>query len=147
SYTVNNAAVQHLSASETATDSFTVASLDGTAHQLVTVTIQGANDPEIGRASCRESLCDDAVSPAAGTLTVSDVDDGESLFQAEGGIRALTVTGVQTCALPIWSYTVNNAAVQHLSASETATDSFTVASLDGTAHQLVTVTIQGANDP
>src|SRR5256886_13704595 len=23
-------------------------------------------------------------------------------FQAEGGIRYLTVTGVQTCALPIW---------------------------------------------
>src|SRR3990167_9689059 len=25
-------------------------------------------------------------------------------FQAEDGIRDLTVTGVQTCALPIWSY-------------------------------------------
>src|SRR2546430_11235726 len=24
-------------------------------------------------------------------------------FQAEGGIRDLTVTGVQTCALPIWT--------------------------------------------
>src|SRR2546430_13335038 len=26
-------------------------------------------------------------------------------FQAEDGIRDLTVTGVQTCALPIWIYT------------------------------------------
>src|SRR5256886_14004094 len=25
-------------------------------------------------------------------------------FQAEDGIRDLTVTGVQTCALPIWTY-------------------------------------------
>src|SRR5256886_7189747 len=25
-------------------------------------------------------------------------------FQAEDGIRDLTVTGVQTCALPIWAY-------------------------------------------
>src|SRR2546427_9379852 len=25
-------------------------------------------------------------------------------FQAEDGIRDLTVTGVQTCALPIWSF-------------------------------------------
>src|SRR2546427_3317298 len=25
-------------------------------------------------------------------------------FQAEDGIRDLTVTGVQTCALPIWNY-------------------------------------------
>src|SRR5438270_611602 len=38
--------------------------------------------PEIGRASCRER--------------------GERQGGAEDGIRYLTVTGVQTCALPIW---------------------------------------------
>src|SRR2546430_442667 len=29
-------------------------------------------------------------------------------FQAEDGIRDLTVTGVQTCALPIWPFFLNN---------------------------------------
>src|SRR5688572_31384496 len=32
-------------------------------------------------------------------------------FQAEDGIRDLTVTGVQTCALPIWSIDLENAAM------------------------------------
>src|SRR2546427_8927244 len=32
-------------------------------------------------------------------------------FQAEDGIRDLTVTGVQTCALPIWNYNAATAAV------------------------------------
>src|SRR2546430_6275504 len=33
-------------------------------------------------------------------LTLSDISD-DFFFQAEDGIRDLTVTGVQTCALPI----------------------------------------------
>src|SRR5688572_30928981 len=32
-----------------------------------------------------------------------DTSSGCFFFQAEDGIRDLTVTGVQTCALPIWS--------------------------------------------
>src|SRR2546430_5775695 len=32
-------------------------------------------------------------------------------FQAEDGIRDLTVTGVQTCALPIWSETARSRAL------------------------------------
>src|SRR2546427_1734040 len=48
---------------------------------------------------------------------VSSVHQGESepddillffFFQAEDGIRDLTVTGVQTCALPIWIRTINS---------------------------------------
>src|SRR5688572_16016416 len=34
-------------------------------------------------------------------------------FQAEDGIRALTVTGVQTCALPIWRIAVSVLAEEH----------------------------------
>src|SRR2546430_591713 len=37
---------------------------------------------------------------AKGALTYTDID-GDFFFQAEDGIRDLTVTGVQTCALPI----------------------------------------------
>src|SRR2546430_12326886 len=32
------------------------------------------------------------------------------VFQAEGGMRFLTVTGVQTCALPIWKHPLPAAA-------------------------------------
>src|SRR6478736_8897957 len=39
-----------------------------------------------------------------GKLDCSDsyIDRWSFFFQAEDGIRVLTVTGVQTCALPIW---------------------------------------------
>src|SRR2546430_9018284 len=35
---------------------------------------------------------------------MQDVGDSFFFFQAEDGIRDLTVTGVQTCALPIWTF-------------------------------------------
>jgi hypothetical protein len=46
-----------------------------------------------------------------------------------------------------WTYTLNeaNPAVKALNACDTLTDTFTVATIDGTA-QTVTVTIQGADD-
>src|SRR2546430_6217061 len=39
--------------------------------------------------------------PAPEELNVSEADASQFFFQAEDGIRDLTVTGVQTCALPI----------------------------------------------
>ena len=47
----------------------------------------------------------------------------------------------------VWTYTLNNnnATVQALNVGGTLTDTFTVHTADGTA-QLVTVTINGAND-
>ena len=47
----------------------------------------------------------------------------------------------------MWTYTLDNsnAAVQALNVGQTLTDTFTVTTVDGTA-QLVTVTINGAND-
>ena len=47
-----------------------------------------------------------------------------------------------------WTYTASNAnpAIQDLAVDETLTDSFTAKSSDGTAGQVVTVTIKGNND-
>jgi VCBS repeat-containing protein len=147
SYTVNNAAVQHLSAAETATDTFTVGSLDGTANQMVTVTIQGENDAASFSGDTTGLLTEDSASPATGTLVVSDVDDGEAHSVAATGAGTNNLGTYSVDADGHWSYTVNNAAVQHLSAAETATDTFTVGSLDGTANQTVTIDIVGTNDP
>src|SRR5205085_3785927 len=43
-------------------------------------------------------------------------------FHAEAGIRGLTVTGVQTCALPIWQYC--SAAEQYCLEHDTRTATF-----------------------
>src|SRR5215813_8041610 len=38
----------------------------------------------------------------AGSILSADIEDVTFFFQAEDGIRDADVTGVQTCALPIW---------------------------------------------
>src|SRR5437868_4165935 len=77
-------------AGQSITDSFTAVSSDGSASQLVTVTINGTNDvpviggvhtgavteDEIGRASCRAR---------AGVLAIADVDAGKSNLAAQAG--------------------------------------------------------------
>src|SRR2546421_6482136 len=44
-----------------------------------------------------------ALTVQVATYSVDEVDLVFFFFQAEDGIRDLIVTGVQTCALPIWS--------------------------------------------
>src|SRR2546430_1507500 len=57
--------------------------------------VQSAGVTKSGTNQCRGSAYD--------SQTNSDWDSNSWLFfQAEDGIRDLTVTGVQTCALPIW---------------------------------------------
>src|SRR5207302_1523526 len=136
------------------TDSFTAVSSDGTASQLVTVTIHGTND-ELGRAACRESAETADVGVAAGNkttggaLTIADVDQGQSNFTAQPGTAGSNGYGTFTLAASgAWTYSADDsqAAIQQLGAGQSLTDSFTAVSSDGTASQLVTVTIHGTND-
>ncbi len=143
----NQAAIQALGAGDTLTDTFTVTSLDGTTH-VVTVTINGVNDAAVigGDATC--SVTEDTTTPNltdTGTLTISDTDGGEASFTA--GTQAGTYGSLVLDAAGVWTYTAanNQAAIQALGAGDTLTDTFTVTSLDGTAH-VVTVTINGVND-
>src|SRR4029077_18173427 len=86
---------------------------------------------------------------ASGALTIADVDQGQSNFAAQAG--TLGSNGHATFPLDAagnWTYTAadSQAAVQQLGAGQSITDSFTAVSSDGTASQLVTVTIHGTND-
>ncbi|HHF7361009.1 TPA: VCBS domain-containing protein, partial [Legionella feeleii] len=153
-YTANNAqtAIQQLGAGQTLTDSFTATSADGSASQTVTVTITGTNDvPEIGGVATAAVTEDVNVAnnnlTSSGTLTIADVDAGQSSFIAQPSVAG-TYGTFTLAANGAWTYTANNAqtAIQQLGAGQTLTDSFTATSLDGTATQVVTVTIQGTND-
>ncbi|MFW2572532.1 VCBS domain-containing protein, partial [Legionella sp. 29fVS95] len=81
---------------------------------------------------------------SGGTLTITDVDAGQSSFIAQPSVAG-TYGTFTLAADGAWAYTANNAqtAIQQLGAGQTLTDSFTATSADGTATQLVTVTIQG----
>ncbi len=77
---------------DTATDSLTVTSFDGTADETITVNITGANDeasittPATEDTSVVEAGGVANATPgdpdASGQLTVHDVDAGEAVFQA-----------------------------------------------------------------
>src|SRR2546430_4973661 len=58
--------------------------------------------PPAGRTTSAPVVSAMRSSPSSATVTVAMPESGcFFFFQAEGGIRDLTVTGVQTCALPI----------------------------------------------
>jgi len=85
----------------------------------------------------------------SGVLTIADVDQGQSNFTAQAGTTGGNNYGTFTLAGDgHWSYSADNTqtAIQQLGAGQSLTDSFTAVSSDGTASQLITVTINGTND-
>jgi VCBS repeat-containing protein/ELWxxDGT repeat protein len=142
-----NASVQALGAGKTLTDSFTVTSLDGSASKAVTITITGTNDTAVISGKTSGSVAEDKTYQTFGTVIVSDRDNGEAHTQAVwNGVAAHGTWSVD--GKGNWTYKLNNAdaAVQGLAAGETMTDSFAVTSQDGSASQIITITITGAND-
>ena len=118
--------------------------------------MNGANDPAditIGVGdSATGSVTEDAVLNTlteTGSLTVSDVDAGQDAFDvnrvdSEGNLGSLSITSDGT-----WTYTIDNTldAVQELGLNQSFTETFRVWSADGTDSQLITVSVNGANDP
>ena len=151
-----NSAVQALKACDTLTDTFTVTTIGGTP-QVVTITIQGADDPAVISGDTHGCVVEaggvhnatHGIPIATGLLTDTDVDDPSSTFAAvacprpsDHGYGSFTMT-----ADGHWTYALDNGncAVQALNVGQTLTDSFVVKTVDGTA-QTVTITIEGSND-
>jgi VCBS repeat-containing protein len=151
-----NLAVQALKACDTLTDTFTVTTIGGTP-QVVTVTIQGSDDPAVVSGDTHGCVVEaggvhnatHGVPTAIGLLTDTDVDDPSSTFVAiacpkpsDHGYGSFTMT-----ADGHWTYTLDdgNCAVQALNKGQTLADTFVVKTVDGTA-QTVTITIEGSND-
>ena len=152
----SNAEVQALNVGDTLNDRFTVTTIDGTT-QLVTVTINGANDAAVISGDITGNVLEaggvangaHGVSIATGHLNATDVDNPDNEWDPVGSsLRANSGFGTYTLtAAGVWAYTLDdsNAAVQALNVGGTLTDTFTAVTVDGTA-QLVTITIHGAND-
>jgi VCBS repeat-containing protein len=157
-YTLDNtkAATQALTASQTVHDTLSVTSLDGTATQVIDVTVNGSNDtPTIGGTStgtvAEAGGINNAIAgtpSASGTLTIADVDAGQSSFQTPSSLAGTYGTFTFNATTGAWTYTLDNtkAATQALAAGQTVHDTLSVTSLDGSASQLIDVTVTGAND-
>ncbi|PVE44448.1 hypothetical protein H663_000005, partial [Limnohabitans planktonicus II-D5] len=140
SYTANTA-LGSLNVGDSVSDTFTVASADGT-QTSVKVTINGTNDAAV-LSSAVESLdeTNEALS-TSGKLTLTDVDSGET-FQVQTNVAG-THGKFSIDAQGNWSY-IANTALNSLNVGDSVSDTFTVASADGTQTS-VKVTIKGTND-
>ena len=135
--------LDEMNAGDELTDSFTVVSADGTASELVTITITGVNDDASISGDNAGAMNEDAAGDS-GAMTVSDLDDGEDVFQAQTGDVG-TYGTFDIDAAGNWTYT-RTSNLDDMNAGDELTDSFTVVSADGTASELVTITITGVND-
>ena len=117
---------------------------------IFSLTVTNTNDAAVIGGTDTGSVTEDVSVVAgdistSGTLTISDVDVGESSFNAgtvAGSYGSLTID-----ASGNWSYAADNSqtAIQSLDAGESLTDTLTVSSVDGTTHDVV-ITINGTED-
>ncbi|MEK1906309.1 MAG: VCBS domain-containing protein, partial [Pseudomonas sp.] len=123
---------------------------DGTPRNIV-VTITGTNDVPTIAGDAVGAVTEDTGVVAGnltdtGSLTINDLDAGQSSFQttgitaSSGALGSLTITSAG-----VWTYNVANSAVQYLKAGETKVETFTVLSTDGTPRNVV-VTITGTSN-
>ncbi|AWN43592.1 VCBS domain-containing protein [Methylobacterium durans] len=145
-YTLLNGskAVQGLKAGVHDADLLTVTSLDGTQH-VITVTVTGADDAAVIAGVDAGTVREDGLLTAAGQLTISDPDEGDSVFLAGSVTGAYGTLSIDSAGHWVYALLNGHAAVQALGAHDHTTDTLTVASRDGTQHGIV-VTIDGTND-
>jgi VCBS repeat-containing protein len=149
-YSVANSATQYLGAGQVQTDSFTVHSFDGTA-QVVSFTVHGVNEAAVIGTPLVHDVTEDAnVSPtnaltASGQLSITDADQGQALFNTTVVPAAGNLGHLSLAADGTYTYSIDNAAVQHLAVGETLVETFTVSSVDGTT-QPVSFTVHGTQD-
>jgi VCBS repeat-containing protein len=154
-YALDNAlaAVQALRPGDTLLDTFTYQASDGnggTSASTLTVTITGLNDVAVIGGVATGNIIEDSAAPnlaAAGALTVSDADAGESALAAQAGTAGAFGTFTVDAA-GNWSYSAANsqAAVQQLATGATLSDTFNVVSADGSTSRNVVIVLTGVND-
>lgn len=155
-YQVDSSKIQSLGWETSATDTLTVVSADGTAHQDIVVTIDGRNDAATITGNATGHLVEDGTASGStvpldtvsGALTVNDVDSGENHFgtpdpEALAGNYGQFTFNSTTGA---WTYHVDSSTVQSLDGESSVTDTLTVTSADGTAHRDIVISIDGADD-
>lgn len=154
-YEVDAAAIESLAEGETKVESFTVTLDDqngGAVTRQIDVTLTGTNDVAVIAGEASASVAEDqnlvdGMLAASGLLSVTDADAGQSSFEAQTNIAG-TYGTFTLDASGAWTYLADNssAVIQDLNTGESLVDTFTAVSLDGSSDQVVSVTINGADD-
>ncbi|WP_407334250.1 VCBS domain-containing protein [Enterovibrio sp. 27052020O] len=144
-YTVDPSKAQSLGEGDSATDTITVTASDGSEHQI-TITVTGSDDASVVTGVTTGGIDLGADSPetsVSGTLSISDVDDGDSPSftntTIDGDYGTFTLTD------GAWTYTIDPAKANALNDNQTEQEVFTLTASDGTVQQ-ITVDVTGADD-
>jgi large repetitive protein len=139
----NAAVVDTLLTGENFSVSYTVVDSIGV-NTTSTIDIIGANDGATSIATTGTgTVFEDGPTTATGTIVVMDVDAGQN--HAFNGTY-VGASGTLTVTDGAWSFAVDNAEIQQLSAGQSFTQGHLVYSEDGTLSAPVTITITGTND-
>jgi len=133
--------------------SYTLTAYDtqgGSSTQTITVDVDAANDTASLSGDTTGSVTENSDTSVSGTLTVTDRDGAtSSSVKSTGGsygdFQYAYSTGKWTYTLHT-SSNVHDDAVEALGENDTLTETFTVTSLDGSASETVTVTVNGSDD-
>jgi VCBS repeat-containing protein len=97
----------------------------------LTITVNGVNDAAVLGTAVVSLTETDAALSTGGTLSITDVDTGEALFNTQNS-TAGTYGSFSIAANGVWSYNTNGA-LDHLLTGQQVADVFNVTSVDGTA--------------
>ena len=145
-YTLDQSAVD-LDAGDVVNDTITFTASDGSTQQ-VAVTITGTDDASVISGTFTGTVTEGDLgdtATATGTLAISDVDADDSptfLDTASAGDNGF---GNFALVGGVWTYTLDQSAVQDLDAGDIFNDTVTFIASDGSTQQ-VTVTITGTDD-
>jgi len=141
---ITNSAFDELPAGTQISETFSVSSHDGTGAGSVTITITGTNDVAILSSESQTLLETDTVLNTSGQLSISDIDTGEAfVIPMDGVIGTYGTFSIDENGA--WSYQTH-APYDELNQGDEVSDTFAVTSKDGTATNVVTITIIGTND-
>jgi VCBS repeat-containing protein len=110
--------------------------------------IEAEHDATITGGSTGSLIEDSTIHIVMDTLSVQDEDWGDDTFQAVNATDLQKQYGTFTFnhTTGLWTFARDNAAAQSLKKGEVVEQTLTVKSLDGTATQVITVTVTGVND-
>ncbi|WP_299660704.1 BspA family leucine-rich repeat surface protein [uncultured Psychromonas sp.] len=138
---IANGAFDALNENENISETFNVASIDGTA-STVTIQINGTNDAAtVSSESQSLSETNEAIT-TSGQLTASDVDNEDNAFKTSTLVGTYGTFNINESGA--WTFTANDA-FDALNENENISETFNVASIDGTV-STVTIKINGTND-
>ena len=140
----SQSALTGLLPTQSAKETFTVRTADGTTHEIH-LEIHGGNTPAIFGGVSNGLVIEDKAGQISHQLVIHDLNVGESSIVAQDRDTAHGHFTIGTDGK--WTFTLDqtNPAVQALAATESLTERILVGSADGTPH-MITVNIAGTND-